>query len=161
MKTEADGDSETTVAETSLAAKSSTKVSLKVKGDLNSDELAAIQSIFVQSASLADEFFAGDYAAAFEAASGLEIDGQQLAKVSLRFAVRESLTYSGTGLPPMTAKRAQRQIRLPLKSPPQQRQRASQVSGSRQCSSSSTGSLKPSTHRSSLSTQAIPGSSNR
>jgi hypothetical protein len=89
------------VAETRLIAKSSTKVSLKVKGDLNPDELAAIQSVFEQAVALADEFFAGDYAAAFEAAAGLEVDAQQLAKVSLRFKVREALTYSGSGLPPV------------------------------------------------------------
>ena len=94
-------DGETQVAETRLAAKSSTRVSLTVKGELNPDEMAAIQSVFEQSAALAEEFFAGDIATAFGAASGFEIDAQQLARVSLRLKLSESLTYSGTGgLPP-------------------------------------------------------------
>jgi hypothetical protein len=101
MSSDSDPESGTEVAETTLRAKSSMKLSLTVKGDLNDDEMAAIQAVFVQSAALADEFFAGDYAAAFESASALQIDAQQLAKVSLRLQVRESLTYSGSGLPPI------------------------------------------------------------
>jgi hypothetical protein len=101
LATDSDVDSGTEVAETSLSTKSSTKVSLRVKGELNDDEMAAIQAVFVQSAALADAFFAGDYAAAFASASALEVDAHQLAKASLRLRVGESLTYSGSGLQPI------------------------------------------------------------
>ncbi|MDX1562566.1 MAG: hypothetical protein R3305_06540, partial [Gammaproteobacteria bacterium] len=92
---EGDDDDGVTIAETRVVARSSTRVSLKVKGDLNEAELAAIRDVFAQATALAEDFFSGDYAAAFETASALAIDGDQLARVSLRLKVREALTYSG------------------------------------------------------------------
>ena len=50
---------ETTVAELRVCARSSTRLKLSVQGDLNVDELAAIQSIVEQAGTLANEFYAG------------------------------------------------------------------------------------------------------
>lgn len=95
IATATDGESELT--ELTLAAKSSTRLAVFVKGDLNADELAAIQSVVEQAGSLAREFFGGDSEAAFAQAAALEIDGAQLAKVALKMRVREQLAYSAAG----------------------------------------------------------------
>ncbi len=88
----------TQVAQLSVDARSSVKISFHVDGNLNADELAAIRSVVEQVGKLADQFFAGDVPAAFAAAQDLNIDGSQLAKVGLRLSVRESSTYSGPAL---------------------------------------------------------------
>jgi len=87
-----DGDSQ--LAELDLKAQSAVRLKVFVKGDLNADELAAIQSVVQQAGRLANEFFAGDALAAFASASSLEVDSQQLAKVAIRMRVREQLSYS-------------------------------------------------------------------
>jgi hypothetical protein len=92
--TESTGDG-TQVGELAIAARSSMKISFHVEGDLNAAELAAIGHVVDQVGALADQFFAGDVPAAFAAAQNFDIDGSQLAKVGLRLAVRESVTYSG------------------------------------------------------------------
>src|SRR6185369_16803420 len=94
---DATGDS-TQVAQLSVDSRSSMKISFHVDGDLNADELAAIQDVVQQVGALADQFFAGDVPAAFAAAQDLNIDSWQLAKVGLRLSVRESVTYSGPAL---------------------------------------------------------------
>jgi hypothetical protein len=83
------------VAELSVNARSSVKISFHVDGNLNADELAAIQDVVEQVGTLADEFFAGDVPAAFAAAQDLNIDGSQLAKVGLRLSQHQSVTYRG------------------------------------------------------------------
>jgi len=88
----------TQVAQLSVDARSSVKISFHVDGDLNADELDAIRNVVEQVGTLADQFFAGDVPAAFAAAQDLNIDGSQLAKVGLRLSVRESVTYSGPAL---------------------------------------------------------------
>jgi hypothetical protein len=93
------GDDGTALAEISVDARSSTKISFHVDGDLNADELAAIRSVIEQASGLAQEFFAGDLPKAFAAAQGLDIDASQLAKVGLRLGVREQVTYSAARLP--------------------------------------------------------------
>src|SRR6185369_11865822 len=94
---DATGDS-TQVAQLSVDSRSSMKISFHVDGDLNADELAAIQDVVQQVGALADQFFAGDVPAAFAAAQDLNIDGSRLAKVGLRLSMRESVTYSGPAL---------------------------------------------------------------
>ena len=93
------------VAELQLAARSSTQIAISVDGDLNPDELAAIQSVVEQAGVLADAFFAGDLQSAFSDAAALQIDPTQLAQVGLRLSVREQLTYThlGTARPEPTS----------------------------------------------------------
>ncbi len=88
----------TQVAQLEVDARSSVKISFHVDGDLNASELDAIRGVVEQVGALADQFFAGDVPAAFAAAQDLNIDGSQLAKVGLRFSVRENVTYSGPAL---------------------------------------------------------------
>ncbi len=95
--TEGNG-TDTQVAELSVNARSSVKISFHVDGNLNADELAAIQDVVQQVGALADEFFAGDLPAAFAAAQDLHIDGSQLAKVGLHFRQQQSVTYRGPAL---------------------------------------------------------------
>lgn len=78
-----DGDS--MFASTSIEMSSRTRMVLRVNGDLNEAELAAIQNVFAQAEAIADEFFNGDLAAAFEMAAGMDFDAEQLARVNLRF----------------------------------------------------------------------------
>ena len=69
--------------------------SIEVNGDLNDDELKAINSLVTDMSNLADEFFNGDVQKAFEQASNLGFDASQIAQFSLDFkevkqvAVRE------------------------------------------------------------------------
>lgn len=69
--------------------------SIEVNGDLDDDELKAINSLVEDISSLADEFFNGDVQKAFEQASELGFDANQIAQYSLDFtqvkqvAVRE------------------------------------------------------------------------
>lgn len=88
---------ETTLAELSVTARSTTRLKISVKGDLNADELAAIQSIVEQAGALANEFFAGGTAEAAALASSLELNPDQLDQVRLRLSLRERLTYTQIG----------------------------------------------------------------
>ena len=81
-----------------LETKSSAKLSIRVRGDLNAEELAAIRDTLEQASQLAHDFFAGDMNAAFESAAALNVDGDQLAEVKLRMKVKERLTYSSQGV---------------------------------------------------------------
>ena len=85
-----DGD---TIADIEMLARSHTRISVKVKGDLNEQEMTAIQAIIDQAGSMATDFFAGDAEDAFATASALEIDATQLANVRIRMKSSEQLTY--------------------------------------------------------------------
>lgn len=80
-----------------VSTRNSTKLSLSVRGELDADELAAIQDTVARAAELADDFFSGDAGAAFRAADALGIDGGELARVKLDLRVREHVTYSSFG----------------------------------------------------------------
>ncbi len=99
----ADGDKSS--SETEIKISSRSRLSLRVKGDLNEGELTAIKNVFAQAESIANEFFQGDIAAAFELASGVEFDSEQLARVNLRFRSYQSSSVSYTesirALPPV------------------------------------------------------------
>jgi hypothetical protein len=73
---------------------SRSRLRLSVDGDLNEAELAAISEVFAQAEAIAGEFFGGDLAAAFEAASALQYDTEQLARVRLRFRSSEVTNVS-------------------------------------------------------------------
>lgn len=57
--------------------------SLMVKGDLNDDEMAAIESLMAQVNDLAGEFYSGDLGTAFDMAMNLTSDADQIAQFSL------------------------------------------------------------------------------
>lgn len=93
-------DGSTEVAQFDLSSSSKLKLSFSVKGDLNTDELAAISDVIAQVGELADDFFNGGLSEAFATAESLAIDGSQLANVALRMSVREQFTYSGAAFGP-------------------------------------------------------------
>jgi hypothetical protein len=82
----ADGGS---VAAGSAHVISGARLSIHVHGNLNDAELAAIRDVLGKVEDLAAQFHSGDIAAAFAAASALQIDGAQLASVALD--MRQSL----------------------------------------------------------------------
>lgn len=61
----------------------SSAFSISVKGDLNDDELAALDALLVQVADISDSFFAGGIEDAFNQALSLEFDSSQIAQFSL------------------------------------------------------------------------------
>lgn len=96
---QSDEDGET-VAAIEMEARSHTRITIKVKGDLNEQEMAAIQSVIDQAGTMAEDFFAGDTEGAFATASALEIDATQLANIRIRMKSSEQLTYPmSTALP--------------------------------------------------------------
>lgn len=78
-----------TATSTRVDASQSRRVSFTVDGDINNDERAAIEDVLAQASEIADEFFGGDIAAAFENAAEFEFDSEQLQRVNLRFRVQE------------------------------------------------------------------------
>ncbi|WP_200834016.1 DUF5610 domain-containing protein [Nitrincola tapanii] len=63
-----------------------------VEGNLNADELDAIQTLVRDISQLADEFFNGDVQKAFEQAQDLRMDGSQLASMNLTMTRSESFS---------------------------------------------------------------------
>ncbi|KZY72624.1 hypothetical protein A3742_07690 [Oleiphilus sp. HI0071] len=61
----------------------SSAFSISVKGDLNNDEVAALDALLVQVADISDSFFAGGIEDAFNQALSLEFDSSQIAQFSL------------------------------------------------------------------------------
>ena len=57
---------------------------VSVEGDLNEQELASLEKLFSQVQELSNKFYAGDMAGAFDRAMALDLDGEQLAAMSLR-----------------------------------------------------------------------------
>jgi hypothetical protein len=57
---------------------------VSVEGDLNEKELASLEKLFTQVQDLSGKFYAGDMAGAFDRAMALQMDGEQLASMSLR-----------------------------------------------------------------------------
>lgn len=57
---------------------------VSVEGELDEQERAALDKLFGQVQDLADKFYAGDLAGAFDRAMALDMDGEQLASMSLR-----------------------------------------------------------------------------
>lgn len=57
---------------------------VSVEGELDDEERAALEKLFGQVQELSDKFYAGDLSGAFDRAMALEMDGEQLASMSLR-----------------------------------------------------------------------------
>ena len=93
---QSDGENTSTLTEVSVSSRS--RMMLKVDGDLNDSELAAIQNVFAQAEQIANEFFGGDLQAAFASAEGFEFDTEQLARVNMRFRMQQytETTYRET-----------------------------------------------------------------
>ncbi len=79
---------------TEVDISSRSRMFLKVKGDINEAEMAAIQAVFSQASAAAEEFYGGDLAAAFDELSGMEFDTEQLARVKVRFRERLETNFS-------------------------------------------------------------------
>lgn len=84
---QSDGENTSTLTEVSVSSRS--RMMLKVEGDLNDSELAAIQNVFAQAEQIANDFFGGDLQAAFASAEGFEFDTEQLARVNMRFRMQQ------------------------------------------------------------------------
>ncbi len=87
-------EGEVSISSTEISLSSRSRVFLKVDGDLNDAELAAIQNVFSQAEKIANEFFGGDLSAAFNSAEGFEFDAEQLARVNLRFRLQQRTDIS-------------------------------------------------------------------
>ncbi len=57
---------------------------VSIEGELDDDERAALGKLFDQVAGLSDKFYAGDLSGAFDQAMKLQLDGKQLASMSLQ-----------------------------------------------------------------------------
>ncbi len=82
-------DNDMSLTSTEIAVSSRSRMRLKVEGDLNQSEMAAIQNVFAQAEAIANEFFGGDIGAAFDSAQGFEFDNAQLARVNMQFRMRQ------------------------------------------------------------------------
>ena len=91
-------DSEGFMSVTEVEASTKTRLLMRVKGDLNNEEFAAIQNVFAQAESMANEFFGGDLKAAFSMAQQFDFDADQLARVNMRFRSSQvsNIAYSET-----------------------------------------------------------------
>lgn len=84
---------------TSLSLSSTSNLAIRIEGDLNESELAAITDLLSNAESIVDDFFAGDTLSAFATVGQLGFDSQELASFSLRAAVREQFSFSGVAAP--------------------------------------------------------------
>ena len=57
---------------------------VSVEGELDDEERAALEKLFGQVQELSDKFYSGDLSGAFDRAMALDMDGEQLASMSLR-----------------------------------------------------------------------------
>ena len=94
-------NNEISLTATEVAVSSRSRMMLKVEGDLNESEMAAIQNVFAQAESIADEFFSGDVSAAFNIAQGFEFDTGQLARVNIGFRMSQvsNVSYAEASRP--------------------------------------------------------------
>ena len=86
------GDGFASLTEVEVSSRS--RMMLKVEGDLSESEFAAIQNVFAQAEQIANDFFGGDMAAAFDLAAGFEFDTEQLARVNMNFRMRQVTNVS-------------------------------------------------------------------
>lgn len=72
---------------------------VQVEGDLDDQEKAALEKLFTQVQDLSNSFYSGDVAGAFDRAMSLEMDGSQLASMSLKLtqtSVRQATDTYGS-----------------------------------------------------------------
>lgn len=87
-------DADGSVTRTSVSFRETNTVRVQIDGDIDDDEQAAIQSVIDQASAIADEFFGGDIAAAFNNAEQFAFDQEQLSLVNLRFKSTETTQAS-------------------------------------------------------------------
>ena len=78
------GNSSTAVASSQSGSLQIGAWQVSVEGELDEGERAALEKLFGQVQELSDKFYAGDLSGAFDRAMALEMDGEQLASMSLR-----------------------------------------------------------------------------
>ncbi len=79
-----DGKSTTVVGSSQSGSMQIGGWQVEVEGELDDDEVKALEKLFSQVQDLSDKFYAGDLAGAFDRAMALDMDGEQLASMSLR-----------------------------------------------------------------------------
>jgi len=98
------GNGSTQLSSTDIQAFTSNRVTINVQGDLNANELQAVQDLVGQVNQLADGFFGGDVNAALSQAASLNFDSSQLTDYSLHLALKQTFAAYGLSLqlPPVT-----------------------------------------------------------
>lgn len=81
---------------------------LSVEGDLDADELQAIQDVVQKIDALANDFFAGNVDEALAKAADLDIDTEQLANVALRLSLKQRVEAGA-----LTVRRAEPSVIAP------------------------------------------------
>ncbi|MEH6556884.1 MAG: DUF5610 domain-containing protein [Oceanicoccus sp.] len=78
------------------SASVSSNFSLSVKGELDSGEIEALNSLLAEVSALSDEFFSGDFDKAFELAMNFQMDGSEFSAMALDITrnTRASITES-------------------------------------------------------------------
>ena len=103
------------IAELSLVSSGIARLQLSVEGELSKTELTAIRNVLRQAGGVANEFFSGDLQSAFSTAAALQIDGQSLARASLKFDASERIALAQAILAsPATQPRTQTATELVL-----------------------------------------------
>ncbi|MEM9171226.1 MAG: hypothetical protein AAGA84_00820 [Pseudomonadota bacterium] len=81
-------------SETSIKSVEERSIKFRVEGDLNAEEQAAIEAVVGRAAEIAEDFFGGDLAAAFDNAEAFDFDTTQLRRVNLRFRLDQTTRVS-------------------------------------------------------------------
>ncbi len=84
----------------SASEKSKSGYSINVNGDLNDDEMAAIEDLLGQVNDLAGEFYQGDLSTAFDMALELDSDEDQIAQFSLNMRSKQVQKYQSASYTP-------------------------------------------------------------
>ncbi len=79
----------------SIAIASVSRTKLMVRGDLNADELQAVQEVVERVDALANEFFAGNVDEALSHAATLDFDTEQLASIALSLSRKQRVEVAG------------------------------------------------------------------
>jgi hypothetical protein len=92
------GNGNAQLSSTDVQAFTSNRVTISVQGDLNANELQAVQDLVGQVNQLAAGFFGGDVNAALSQASSLNFDNSQLTDYSLHLALKQTFAAYGLNL---------------------------------------------------------------
>ncbi len=92
------GNGSAQLSSTDIQAFTSNRVTISVQGDLNANELQAVQDLAGQVNQLAAGFFGGDVNAALSQASSLNFDNSQLTDYSLHLALKQTFAAYGLNL---------------------------------------------------------------
>lgn len=96
-------DGTTQISSSELAVASRSRLSVQVEGDLNAEELTALDDLVDQVNQLTDAFFAGDVDAALTQATSFSYDGTQLADYTIDLKFKQSFYGYTAAMPATTA----------------------------------------------------------